>query len=49
MLKRYIKENSITSKYYYNESLSNINKSLNKANANNIKLFSLIDLNLFDV
>ena len=39
----------MTLKYYYNESLSKIDKSLNKVNANNIKLFSLIDLNLFDV
>ena len=39
----------MTLKYYYDESLSNINKSLNKVNANDIKLFSLIDLNLFDV
>ena len=39
----------MTLKYYYNELLSKINKSLNKANANNMKLFSSIDLNLFDV
>ena len=39
----------MTLKYYYNKSLSNINRFLNKTNANNIKLFSLIDLNLFNI